>query len=303
MHTMKKRLMWAVLLGVALAGLAALAVPAADEPAKADSDVLVVTDNAGKEQKLKEWKFTSGTRRLAWLAPKDKPMEGPEALEIRELDSTTFTEGVLTLVPLDRLRAAEYDVQKEAVKLTVATGPKDSDVVTLNGSTGFKGGMNRPTFEGATTMGGEKIKFVCGVEKSIKAAKFPPHKIEAQPLGRLVELTTRRDGNDPTTHKIGDFQPLYTFADGHAVLSPKLYCKTLTTEMAKVIHIMRSRGEADETVWIISRKGAADETERVLPTVMIDGKEATLAGFVGRVPAGYKLIPALIIQEVEFDVK
>lgn len=298
-----KKLTWVLLLSATLAGLAALAAPAADEPAKAADNTLVVTDNAGKEQKLTEWKFTSGTRRLAWLAPKDKPMEGPEALEVRELDSSAFAEGVLTLVPLDRLRAAEYDAKKDTVKLTVATGPKDADVVTLNGSTGFKGGVNRPTFEGATMMGGEKIKFLCGVEMGIKAAKFPVHKVEAQPAGRLAELTTRREGNDPTTHKIGDFQPLYTFADGHAVLSSKLYCKTLTTEMAKVIHIVRSRGESDETVWIISRKGADDETERVLPTVMIDGKEATLAGFVGRVPAGYKLIPTLIIQEVEFDVK
>ena len=78
---MKMRMKWTLLLGVAFAGVMALAATA-DEPAKTDGDSLTVTDNGGKVHKLKTWKFTSGTPRLSWLAtaaketpPKDKPEE------------------------------------------------------------------------------------------------------------------------------------------------------------------------------------------------------------------------------------
>src|SRR5579872_3738653 len=120
---MNMRMKWTLLLGVAVAGAAAWAV-AADEPAKPDGKMLVVTDGNGKEHKLKTWKFTSGTRKLSWLAaadkeadPKDKPdgketaqpkappkaqpAAGPEALEFREENSTNFREGIMTFVPLD----------------------------------------------------------------------------------------------------------------------------------------------------------------------------------------------------------
>src|SRR5438105_151504 len=110
---MRMRMKWTTLLGVALLGLAAWGATAADEPAKADGEPLIVLDSTGKEQKLKAWKITAGTRHLAWLAPaekeadpKDKPdpkenprtaqkappkskaPAGPEALEFREENST-----------------------------------------------------------------------------------------------------------------------------------------------------------------------------------------------------------------------
>ena len=37
------------------------------------------------------------------------------------------------------------------------------------------------------------------------------------------------------------------------------------------------------------------------PTMMIGGKDAQLAGLIGRVPTGYKLIPIRRIVEVRFD--
>ena len=36
---------------------------------------------------------------------------------------------------------------------------------------------------------------------------------------------------------------------------------------------------------------------------MLDGKAAVLEGFVGRVPAGYKLFPVHVIEEIQFDAK
>lgn len=300
---MKPQHHWPLLLGVTFAGLTALCATAADEPAKTDAGALVVTDSNGKEHTLPTWKFATDTRRLNWLAPKDKPTEGPEALEVRELDSTSFAEGVVTLVPLDRLRALQYDAKAATVKLTAATGVKATDTTTLTGSTGYKN-TNRPTLEGQADKGTEKLTFLCGVDKGIKAAKFPVSKVAAQPVGRPAVLTTRRNGDDATTHKMSDFQPLYRFADGREVLSPTLYCKTAKVDLAKVTLLKRTAGLDGATVWIFSFQGKAnDDTLTLLPTAMIDGKEATLVNFVGRVPAGYKLFPTLLIDEVEFDAK
>src|SRR5260370_32725926 len=117
------------LLGLPLAGLLlALAARADDPPKPAEPGTLVVVDGGGKEHTLKNGKFTLGTRRLAWLTVKEgtkepaieareakgavktaipKAKDGPEALEFREEKSTTYVNGVLTLVPVDRLRALQ----------------------------------------------------------------------------------------------------------------------------------------------------------------------------------------------------
>src|SRR5262245_51141094 len=90
-------------LGAAVCLLLAGLVFAAEIPEPAPAQPITIIDTAGKEQKLKSWKYTSGTRRLTWLADKKEKGKnaGPEALEFREDDSTTYAEGVLTLVPLD----------------------------------------------------------------------------------------------------------------------------------------------------------------------------------------------------------
>ena len=297
------RITWSPLLGVAFAGLTTLCATAADEPAKTNTGSLLVTDNGGKDHTLKTWKFTTDTRRLNWLAPKDKPTEGPEALEMRELDSTRFAEGVVTVVPLGRLLTLQYDAKADTVKLTAATGPQDSDKTTLTGSTGYKN-TNRPTLEGQVDKDAEKLTFLCGVGKGIKAAKFPVTKIEAQPVGHTAVLMTVRNGEDPTTHKMSDFQPLYRFADGREILSPTLYCKTTKVDMSKVTQIKLSAGLEGAIVWVLSFQGKKDdETLTLEPTPKIDGKEATLVNFIGRVPAGYKLFPTSLIDDVEFDPK
>src|SRR5262249_52481995 len=153
------------LLGAALGTALLTCSVTADEPKKDDTPVVTIIDGNGKEHKVKGWKITAGTRRLGWLAPADdkEPMPkdppprggkapkkgtgGPEALAFREDDSTTFVDGVLTLVPLDRLRELEYDKEKKTVTATVATGnKKDAATVKLHGATRFQG-VNRVTLE------------------------------------------------------------------------------------------------------------------------------------------------------------
>src|SRR6476620_3277919 len=64
----------------------------------------IVTDVDGKEYTLSKLKFTTGTKRLAWLADPQGTTEdakrGPAAIEFREPHSTTLVRGVVTLVPV-----------------------------------------------------------------------------------------------------------------------------------------------------------------------------------------------------------
>jgi hypothetical protein len=169
--------------------------------------------------------------------------------------------------------------------------------------------VNKLTIEAEVDKGDlglAEVKYIGGDEKGIKAVKFPPPKVESLAKGRPALLTTKKDSSGSTEHKIYDFQPLFRFADGHETLSTTLFFKkTLKIDLAKLTKVTRTAGEGNETVWILSfkQKGAEDETLTLLKTPMIDGKAAALVGFIARTQAGYKLFPAAVIQEVEFDVK
>src|SRR4051794_19183532 len=71
MHPLRPVLAAAVL----LASLSSLPGRAADTPGEA-----LLVDAAGKEQKLKAWKWAAGARHLTWLEQKDpvKTMEPPD---------------------------------------------------------------------------------------------------------------------------------------------------------------------------------------------------------------------------------
>src|SRR5258708_18348253 len=88
--------------------LAVLPPLRADEP-KANGPTIV--DGAGKEVALKNWSITAGTRKLTWLAKDGAP--APEALAFRDVNSTLYVEGVMTLIPLDRLESLQYDRAKK----------------------------------------------------------------------------------------------------------------------------------------------------------------------------------------------
>src|SRR6185436_8214691 len=96
-----------VLVGFVAAGLllAGRAAPGGDKdkkdgPKKVD-EPLVVVSPAGKDVKLITWHFSAGTRRLSWLLePKLPKANGPECLEFREEKSTTYQNGIATLIPL-----------------------------------------------------------------------------------------------------------------------------------------------------------------------------------------------------------
>jgi hypothetical protein len=304
------------------AGLAAYAA-AADEKAKpAEPGTLIVVDAAGKEQKLKAWKFTAGTRRLSWLAPaaagkapepkgadkgedtREAVPAGPEALEMRAEKEIKYLDGVLTLIPFDRLRSITFDNEQETITAHVATGTKEEDEETVTGSTKYKR-INKLVIEAEVDkgdLGVAEVKYLGGVPRGIQAIRFPAPKPTAAPPAGRPALVISADGDQKTTHKVTDLQPLYRLENRSEKLLPTLmFKKTLRLDLGKIQKITAAASEREETSWQVTLKDGGEETLTLLTSIPLDGKKATLEGFVGRVPAGYKLFPVVSIAEVTFD--
>ncbi|HWG43947.1 MAG TPA: hypothetical protein VN688_14310 [Gemmataceae bacterium] len=298
--------------------LTAWAVAADTTPKPAEPGTLLVLDAAGKEQKLKAWKFTGGVRRLTWLAPakaaetkdaadKDKKPApkgkrtviapvGPEALSLRaETGDGLFAEGVLTLIPLDRLRALDYDNEENTV--TVDAGEK------LIGTTKYKQ-INKLVIEAEVDkgeLGIAEIKYLGGYPHGIRGVRFPaPKAAPPPPDGRRVLVVSADSKSSKTTHKVVDLLPLYRLPDGGEKLLPTLmFKKTLKLDVGKIKKIVTAG--AEEGAWQVTLKDGGDETLTLLETIPFEGKQARLLGFVGRVPVGYKLFPSSAIAEITFD--
>jgi len=302
--------------------LAAISAPAADDKAEpAKSGPLLIVDGAGKEQKLKAWKFAQGTRHLTWLAPEEKPPAepkdkpppakgapkarpaiGPEALEFRDEQSTNFVDGILTLVPLDRIRSLEYDHDKQAVTLKVAVAGGSDE--SLTGTTKFKG-INKITIEAEVDkgdMGIAEIKFLGGVPKGIRSLTFPNPKAAAEVKGNRPASVTIAD-KQKVVRKVHNLKPLYRLPDGtERLLGTVMFKKTLKVDLDTVqkLHLVEgSKGE--EVEWVVTFKDGEEQTLTLLKTMPINEQTATLEGFLGKVPAGYKLYPPHTIAEIVYD--
>lgn len=298
-------------------------------PAQApNSTETILVDSGGKEHKLKAANWLAGTRHLSWLEasepvkvlepgeepkvgkgpPKAPPLRattGPRALEFRETESTTFLDGVVTLIPLDRLHVLEYDTTKKAVTAKVTPGGKGEDI-TLLGSTQFKG-VNTPVLEAEVDrgpMGIAAVKFFGGVPTGgFQKATFPTKMVEAAKFGRPASVTITHNKKQ-AVQPIHDLQPLYQLTTGGEVIAPAvLFKKSLKVDLANVRKMVGSNPGQKETTLEVTFKDGGTETLTALNRVKLDGKEASLIGFVGKVPAGWKIYPLHTIVELEFDPK
>jgi hypothetical protein len=297
---------------------------------------LVVIDNSGKEHKLKSWKFVKGTEHLSWLAkpakkdedakeekeePKKKNTKqsaapkgpsGPECLVFRDDNSTDLDKGIITYIPLNRIRAIDYDNEKRTVTVhVVKSGKKGEDEEVLTGATKYTD--NKIAIEAESDLGDlgvATVKFQGGTAKnSIKGLRFSEPKVKpAEPKGRPAEVTAA--DKDKTVHKVTNLQPVYVLADRSQRLIPTLlFKKTVKIALPKIQKLA-----AVET----SEKGATLEYEVTLKdgkthtlillnnTSPLDGKEALLLGFVGEMAAGYKFFPVElppnnVFTTIEFD--
>src|SRR5262249_19801695 len=158
---------------------------------------LVVPPTGGKEVKLADWRFTLGTRLLPSRndAPAKAKPAGPEYLEFREEKSTTYKNGILTLVPLTSVRKLDYDRDKKTVNAVVV---KDTgEDVTLIGSTKFT--SNKITIEAEAILdglGAATVKFQGGTDKGMHSVTFPAPKPADKITGLAVTITA--DDKDKT---------------------------------------------------------------------------------------------------------
>jgi hypothetical protein len=314
-----KRWTPAVLVLAAAIGLCSLR---AADPPPADADMLVVIDKDGNPKKAKAWKFVKDpteppcTRSLGWLvdppANETKPVakpKGPEAFIFRDENSTPYEEGILTLIPVDRLRTIEFDNEKRTITIRVVVGDKSDSDEKLTGTTKYRG-TNRLKIEAEVDRGEQGIaavKYLGGVaEMGIRSVRFPAPKAPADAAaGRPAFIIVEKEKPDDkeNVQQASDLQPLYQFADGSEKLLPKLFFKkTLKIDVAKVkrLVVVDSRVPEGKEMDVTLKDGNSD-TLTLLKTAMIDDKPATLVGLVGRVPAGYKLFPVHTIAEVQFE--
>jgi hypothetical protein len=308
------------LFSVLVPGAALIALAGAGDAPRTPTDLAVlVIDAAGKEQKLKSWKFAAGIRHLSWLAPvpaAPPPDEdgkaprsrarlaptGPEALEFREEDSTLLVEGVLTFVPLDRIRSVDYDADEKTVTARVAAGPKPDDDAVLTGTTRFER-VNKVVIEAEVDkgdLGVAEVRYFGGTPRGIRGLRFTSPKPREAPAGRPALVTTA--GKMPASHRVSDLQGLYRLANGYERLSPVLmFRKTIRVDVSKIQKINSAGPEEELGNWQVRLKDGTEEGWSLLRVIPLDGQDAQLEGFLGRVPAGYKLFPVPTIAEVVFD--
>jgi hypothetical protein len=282
---------------------------AADEAPKG---ALIVIDSGGKEQKLKAWKFAFGTRHLSWLAApaaeksKEKPV-GPQALEFREEKSTESPVGILTLIPMSRIRAIDYDNDKQTATVHIATSDKPEEDIKLTATTKYRG-ENKLVIEAEVDkgdMGIAEIKFQGGTkDKGIRAVRFAtPHAGDKAPAGRSARITAR--DKEKNVHTVTDLQAIYHMSDGSYQLQPYLtFKKTLKVDLAKLKRLkVHPAAAKDGPECELSFKDGEEQTLTLLRDPTFDTKKAIVEGLVGRVPAGYKIFPLHTIAELVLDEK
>ena len=196
--------------------LVAMLAARGDDPAAGEA---ILVDVDGKEHKLTGLKFTTGTRRLAWLAdPKgttDDEKKGPQALELREMTSAMpITPGIVTLIPVTSLESAKYDYEKDVVSLSVK-GLKEP----LAGLLGYAktnilsiGGTNN----GKTTAftGGVRAKTAVKTAAFSGAESLPKRKAGITWNIQILKTKADQPQADTPTLKAHNLKVLYSFPDG-----------------------------------------------------------------------------------------
>jgi hypothetical protein len=265
------------------------------DPPKPEAGEAVIVDSAGKEVALKKWSISAGTRKLTWL---EKNGTAAEALSFRETNSTEFRDGVVTLIPLDRLESLTYDTEKKIVAAKVA-GLEQS----LEGSIRFKE-INQVTMEAEVdkgTAGVVELKYKGGqLQGGIKSVKFSGAKAGPELTGEKMYLRIADAKHKTEAQVVYQVQALYKLDKGEEKLSPVLmFKKTFKVELAQIqsMHV-HDNPESKELECDVVLKDGTSQTLTLLPTMPIDGKNAHLEGLLAAVPAGYKLFPIHTIGEL-----
>lgn len=255
---------------------------------------LTIVDGAGKEIVLKNWKISAGTRKLDWLPT------APEALIFREINSTTFREGVLTFIPLDRLESLNYDLDKKTVIAKVAGVEQP-----LEGSIRYQG-VNQIVIEAEIDQGAAgtvELKYRGGALKGgIRGVKFAGAKPGAR-LASEKSYITIADGNKKeAAQAVHELQALYRVEKAEKTLPWIMFKKTFKVELSKIKKMsLREQPDLKTFECDVTLDDGSEQTLTLLTTVTVDGKPAMLEGLLGAVPAGYRLFPMHTIADLSKD--
>ncbi len=248
---------------------------------------LTVVDSQGALRPLKTWRYVTGTRKLAWLPEKT------EALELREENSTSLVQGILTFVPLENIQSIDFDAAKKTVAVNVLVA--DGKTVTLTGTTKFLG-INKIAIETDVDLGDfgkAAALYVGGAERNgIRAIRFPnPKPAAVVPQGKLAKIVGL--DKEKSKHEAVGLTPLYQTGPTWET-KPHLHFKPTTQiEFANVVRL-KYHPPIDKKQPAYYELAAGDGN--MAKFVLLETPK--LAGLVGRVPAGYRLFPLHTIAEL-----
>jgi hypothetical protein len=274
------------------------------EPAPAEKKVKlsVLPHAAEKEVQLVDWRFVQGTRHFSLdgdkIDPKTKKSAAPEYLEFREEKSTTYKNGIFTLIPLTSIRKITYDRDKKTVAVAVVTDAAED--VVVNGSTKFKG-TNKVTIEAEEILkglGAATKKYEGGVDKGLQSITFADPKPVEKAKGHAAVVTA--DDKEKSKHAATDVQPLYLSEGAYRTAPFLMFKKTVKIDMDKIasVRFVPSESKKQSSDYEVTLKDGVKHTLSLLTTVESDGKKSmTLVGLIGRVPVGYKLFSLDAIYE------
>lgn len=263
---------------------------------------VVLVDAAGKEIKLTGVKLTAGTRRLGWLAdPKgttDDGRKGLLALAVREPNSTTFTNGVLTLIPTASVEAIRYEYDKLTMTVTVKGLP-----APVPGTLQFRG-INVIGLQGAA--GDVPAKFAGGVPKDgFRSVLFPAARpLPTRPAGGTtwaVQIEQPKAGHP--TLVVRNLKALYSYPGGVEQLADALPVRKgdpliLDGSLKKLEVIAVDQNTMMAALEVTTAAGP--ERLVAVPLTRADGKRtATLTALVGEVDCGWKLFPLHTVKVVK----
>jgi hypothetical protein len=265
--------------------------------------LMVLPPAGGKEVKLVDYRFTLGTRRLALNG--DAKSKGPEYLEFREEKSTTYKNGIYTLIPLASLKKIAYDAEKKTV--TVIALKVDGDEATLVGTTKFAG-TNKLTIEAEAVLeglGNATVKFNGGIDKGgLQSVTFPAPKPRPKFDGSAAMVVA--DDKEKTKHTAYGVQPLYLVDGQYRVIPYLMFKKTVKVDMDKLAGFRFVPAEDKKKAsndYEVTLKDGTKHTLSILTSVETDKKKMTLVGLIGRVEVGYKLFSTDAIHEYRAEAE
>lgn len=262
----------------------------------------VLPHGAEKEVQLVEWRFVQGTRAFApgeeKIDPKTKKRVAPEYLDFREEKSTTYKNGIFTLIPLASIRKITYDRDKKTVAVAVVTDAAED--VIVNGLTKFKD-TNKITIEAEENiegLGAAEKKYHGGIDKGLQSVTFA----EPKPVDKVTgaEGVVTADDKEKSKHTAHGVQPLYVSEGTYRTAPFLMFKKTVKIDMDKIagLRFMPSESKKQSSEYEVTLKDGVKHTLSLLTNVESDTKKPmTLVGLVGRVPVGYKLFSLDAIYE------